>query len=193
MTQHELIMLAAAPLLVLARPLGRLLWGLPQACAALVKARAGRSAAGWISAPLPAWLTHALVLWGWHVPAAFEAGLKSEPLHWLQHVSFFTASVIFWWSIFAGGRSGEKRGVALLSVFTTAVHTTVPGVLLTFSTRLWYPTYAGAANPWALSAIEDQQLGGLVMWVPGGMVFLAAGIALTALWLKEAELRAARR
>lgn len=130
---------------------------------------------------------------GWHVPAAFEAGLKSEPLHWLQHVSFFTASVIFWWSIFAGGRSGEKRGVALLSVFTTAVHTTVLGVLLTFSTRLWYPTYAGAANPWALSAIEDQQLGGLVMWVPGGMVFLAAGIALTALWLKEAELRAARR
>ena len=192
MTQHEIMMLAAAPLLVMARPLGTLLWGLPQAFTRVVKAPAVRSAAAWLSAPLVAWLTHAAVLWGWHVPAAFEAGLQSEPVHWLQHVSFFAAAVIFWWSVFAGGRSGERRGIALLSVFTTAVHTTVLGVLLTFSTKIWYPTYAAAASPWGLSAIEDQQLGGLIMWVPGGMVFLAAGLGLAALWLKESEMRATR-
>jgi putative membrane protein len=77
-------------------------------------------------------------------------------------------------------------------VFTTAVHTTVLGALLTFSATIWYPTYAASASPWGLSPIEDQQLGGLIMWVPGGMVFLAAGIALAALWLKDSEIRAAR-
>jgi cytochrome c oxidase assembly factor CtaG len=118
--------------------------------------------------------------------------LRSEPVHWLQHVSFFLAAVIFWWSVFAGGRSGERRGIALLSVFTTALHTTVLGVLLTFSTKIWYPTYGMATNRWELSPIEDQQLGGLIMWVPGGMVFLAAGLALAALWLKESGMRAAR-
>lgn len=193
MTQHELMMLVAAPLLVLARPLGTLLWGLPRSCSSIVKARGVRAAAGRMSAPLAAWLLHALVLWGWHLPVAFEAGLRSEPVHWLQHLSFFAAAVIFWWSVLVGGRSAEHRGIALLSVFTTAIHTTVLGMLLTFSTRLWYPTYAAAASPWGLSAIEDQQLGGLVMWVPGGMVFAAAGLALAAAWLKGAELSRSAR
>ena len=192
MIQHEIMMLVAAPLLVVARPLGTLLWALPQAFSAFVKAGPVRRAAAWVSAPVAAWLTHTIVLWGWHVPGAFEAALRSEPLHWLQHASFFLAAVIFWWSVFAGGRSGTRRGIALLSVFTTAVHTTVLGALLTFSTKIWYPAYAAAASPWGLSALEDQQLGGLIMWVPGGMVFLAAGMALTAMWLKESEIRAAR-
>jgi cytochrome c oxidase assembly factor CtaG len=192
MTQHEIMMLVAAPLLVVARPLGTLLWGLPEVFSAVVKASAVRRVAGWVSAPVAAWITHTVVLWGWHVPAAFEAGLRSNALHWLQHSSFFLAAVIFWWSVFAGGRSGARRGIAILSVFTTAVHTTVLGALLTFSTTIWYPTYAASASPWGLSPIEDQQLGGLIMWVPGGMVFLAAGMALAALWLKESEIRAGR-
>jgi cytochrome c oxidase assembly factor CtaG len=192
MTQHEIMMLVAAPLLVVARPLGTLLWGLPEAFSQVVKASAVRRTAGWASAPVAAWLAHTVVLWGWHVPAAFEAGLRSDAVHWLQHSSFFLAAVIFWWSVFAGGRSGARRGIAILSVFATAVHTTALGALLTFSTTIWYATYATSATPWGLSAIEDQQLGGLIMWVPGGMVFLAAGLALAALWLKESEMHAAR-
>ena len=191
MTQHEIMMLLAAPLLVMARPLGPLLWGLPTSFVTIVKLRGLRTVAGWISTPLAAWLLHTIVLWGWHVPSAFEAGLRSDPVHWLQHLSFFFAAVVFWWSILAGGKGG-RRGVALVSVFTTALHTSVLGVLLTFSTRVWYPTYADAENPWQLSALEDQQLGGLIMWVPGGMVFLVAGLVLAALWLREAEMRSAR-
>lgn len=191
MTQHEIMMLIAAPLLVMSRPLGTLLWGSPRFVATIISSRALREAGAWLTAPLVAWIAHAIVLWGWHVPAAFEASLRSTPVHWLQHASFFTAAVIYWWSVFAGPRA-ERRGIALLSVFTTAVHTTVLGTLLTFSTALWYPTYGRVERPWALSAIEDQQLGGLIMWVPGGMVFLVAGLALAALWLKESEVRAAR-
>ena len=191
MTQHEMMMLVAAPLLVISRPLGTLLWGLPRILGAAITSHALRRAGAWLSAPLVAWLTHAIVLWAWHVPAAFEASLRSTPIHWVQHTSFFAAAAIYWWSVFGGPRT-ERRGVALLSVFTTAVHTTVLGTLLTFSKTLWYPTYGRVERPWALSAIEDQQLGGLIMWVPGGMVFLIAGIALAALWLKESEVHAAR-
>jgi len=180
MAQHEIMMLVAAPLLVLARPLGTLLWGLPSAFASIAKSRTLRAFAAGLSAPLTAWIVHAAILWGWHVPIAFEAALKAEAVHWLQHSSFFAAAVIFWWSVFHGSRAGGRRGIALLSVFTTAIHTTVLGVLLTFSGRIWYPGYAHAANPWALSPLEDQQLGGLIMSVPGGMVFVVAGLVVTA-------------
>ena len=192
MTQHEIVMLVAAPLLVMARPQGTLLWGLPRMAGALVTSRPLRRAGAWMATPLTAWLLHAIVLWGWHVPDAFDASLRSTPLHWLQHTSFFAVAAIYWWSVLAAGPRGERRGVALLSVFTTAVHTTVLGALLTFSTTVWYPTYARVERPWGLGAIDDQQLGGLIMWVPGGVVFLIAGLALAALWLKESEVRAAR-
>ena len=196
MGQHEIMMLVAAPLLVMARPLGVLLWGLPnglaRCAAAIVQARAVRRAAAWMCAPLAAWVIHAGVLWGWHVPMAFEAGLASEAMHWLQHASFFAAALIFWGSVFARGLAGERRGPAIISVLTTAIHTTLLGTLLTISARVWYPTYAEAANPWHLSAIEDQQLGGLIMWVPGGMIFVIVGVALMALWLKEVGARGSR-
>ena len=194
MIQHELMMLVAAPFLVLAKPFGVLLWGLPtwlaDVLSGLVRTRAMRWLAPHLCSPLVAWLVHAAVLWGWHVPSAFEAALQHSAVHWIQHTSFFISAAIFWWSVFAAGPLSERRGAAILSVFTTAVHTSVLGALLTFSTRLWYPTYAPGFDAWGLTAIEDQQLGGLVMWVPGGTVFLIVGLTLTGMWLKEAEKRA---
>jgi cytochrome c oxidase assembly factor CtaG len=193
MIQHEVMMLVAAPLLVLAKPVGVLLWGLPKPSAdvlgSIVQARMMRELARHACSPIVAWLVHAVVLWGWHVPVAFEAALARDSVHWLQHTSFFVAAVIFWWSVFAAGPLAERRGAAIVSVFTTAVHTSALGALLTFSTRLWYPTYAPGYAPWGLTAIEDQQLGGLVMWVPGGTVFLIVGLLLAAMWLKDAEKR----
>lgn len=194
MIQHELMMLVAAPLLVLAKPFGVMLWGLPKSVASVLSAFVRTRAMRWLAlnlcSPLAAWLVHAAVLWGWHVPFAFEAALENSAVHWVQHTSFFISAAIFWWSVFAAGPLSERRGAAILSVFTTAVHTSVLGALLTFSTRLWYPTYAPGFDAWDLTAIEDQQLGGLVMWVPGGTVFLIVGLALMGMWLKEAEKRA---
>ena len=192
MTQHELMMLVAAPLLVIARPLGTLMWGLPGPVGSAITSHAMRRLGAWLAAPLVAWLVHAVVLWAWHLPGAFESGLRSVPMHWLQHASFFAAAVIYWWSVFSSSAGAERKGVALVSVFTTAVHTAVLGMLLTFSTQIWYPSYAQAQNPWALPAIEDQQLGGLIMWVPGGMAFIIAALVLAAAWLKQAEMRTAR-
>jgi putative membrane protein len=192
MTQHELMMLVAAPLLVVARPLGTLMWGLPGPLGSALTSHSLRRIGAWLAGPMVAWLLHGFVLWGWHVPGAFEAGLRSVPIHWLQHASFFAAAVIYWWSVFSSSAGAERKGVALVSVFTTAVHTAVLGMLLTFSTQVWYPSYEHAARLWGLSAIEDQQLGGLIMWVPGGMAFIIAALVLAAAWLKHAEMRAAR-
>jgi cytochrome c oxidase assembly factor CtaG len=193
MIQHEIMMLVAAPLLVIAKPFGVLLWGLPERAAhALGKAaqaRATRGLARRLCSPLVAWFVHAIVLWGWHAPIAFEAALAHPAMHWIQHTSFFVAAAFFWWSVFAAGPLAERRGAAIVSVFTTAVHTSALGALFTFSTRLWYPAYAPGFAAWNLTAIEDQQLGGLVMWVPGGIVFLVVGLALAGMWLRDAEKR----
>src|SRR5947208_1577483 len=103
MVQHEILMLVAAPLLVMGRPLVPLLWALPRS---LVLA-AGRlwNASGWsrcwrwLTRPLSAWGFHAVVLWAWHAPLLFSWTLRSSFVHSLQHLSFFGSALLFWWAV----------------------------------------------------------------------------------------------
>jgi putative membrane protein len=83
-------------------------------------------------------------------------------------------------------------GAAVLYLFTTAVHTSALGALLTFSQAVWYPAYSETTAAWGFTPLEDQQLGGLIMWVPAGVIYLIAGLWLFALWLRESERRAPR-
>ena len=195
MLQHEILMLIAAPLLVLARPMVTFLWALPIAW----RKRLGRwskrraIARSWdlLTDPLLAWLIHAAAIWAWHVPYLFQLTLRSDLAHTAQHLSFFLSGLLFWWAVFyAGGR--KAYGVAFLYVFTTAIHTGILGALLTFSPRVWYPAYNNTTQPWGLSPLEDQQIGGLIMWVPASLVYLAAGLALCAAWLKASDVRLER-
>ena len=90
------------------------------------------------------------------------------------------------------GRYGRiGYGIAVLYVFLTAVHSSVLGALLTVAPSIWYPWYAATARAWEINALHDQQLAGLVMWVPSGVIFIVLGLALFAAWLGEAERRAA--
>lgn len=191
MVQHEVMMLIAAPLLVWSRPLGPLVWGLPPGWRPGAAVLARRSGLQWAmrvcTRPATAWWIHAVALWGWHAPAAFEAALASAPVHDLQHTSFFLGALVFWWALFESHAGRRQRGAAVFYLFTTLLHTSALGALLTFSTRLWYPSYASSAPDWGLSALQDQQLGGLIMWVPGGMVFLGAALWLFARWLQGAD------
>ena len=182
MVQHELLMLVAAPLLVLGKPLAVWAWALPQS--ALKFAAAAVHAEGWrtfwqrLTAPAAAWSLHAAALWAWHAPALFQAGLQSEAVHVLQHASFLLSALLFWWAVLRG-RAGA---MAVLYVFTTLLHTGFLGALLTFAPAVWYPAYGGTA-PFGLTPLEDQQLGGLIMWVPAGAILMLAGLALLAQWL----------
>ena len=96
---------------------------------------------------------------------------------------------MFWWTLIEGRYGRFGYGAAFAYVFTTALHTSVLGALITFTGRLWYPIYAGRTAPWHLSPMEDQQLGGLIMWIPCGVVFVIVGLAMFAAWIGESERR----
>jgi cytochrome c oxidase assembly factor CtaG len=193
MAQHELLMLIAAPLLVLGRPGIVMLWALPpRARVALGHfAKLSPIAKSWtcISSPLAAWLIHGSTLWVWHVPVLYQATLQSELVHAAQHATFLGTALLFWWTLIHGSAGRMSYGAAVAYVFTTAVHTSVLGALLTCSGRLWYPIYQGRTALWGLSALDDQQLGGLIMWVPAGVVYIVLGLWLFAGWLRESERR----
>jgi putative membrane protein len=194
MTQHEILMLVAAPLLVLGRPVVPFLWALPRSTARSV-ARFSKGSAWqpvWrcISNPFVAWVIHAVVLWSWHVPFLFQATLESDFVHALQHASFLFSALLFWWAVIHGRQRALGFGLAVLYMFTTALHSGLLGALLTFANHVWYPAYIDRANAWGLTPLEDQQIGGLIMWVPAGLVYIAAGLALFAGWLRESGRRA---
>lgn len=185
MVQHELLMVVAAPLFVMSRPLEAWAWALPPAWRQPL-ASAGRVrplAAPWraITQPLGAWTLHAIAVWGWHIPWLFEAALTNEWVHGLQHASFLGTALLFWWSVLGRGVR-RPDAVGLASLFTTMLHTGALGALLTFAPHPWYAHYAAGAAL-RLGPLEDQQLGGLVMWVPGSLAYLVAGLAIVAAWL----------
>ena len=158
MIQHELLMVLAAPLLVLGKPLQSFVW--------LQPVRLAR----WLSDPLLAWALHAAAIWLWHAPRLFEAAVANEAVHFAQHASFLGTAVLFWWTVLA---RAELGGVA--SLFTTMLHTGALGALMTFSRASWYPGYA----------LEDQQLAGLVMWIPAGLAYPITALVIGSRWLRR--------
>jgi cytochrome c oxidase assembly factor CtaG len=131
----------------------------------------------------------AIALWIWHIPALYQATLTSDWIHAAQHLSFFLTAVVFWSALYGVGRSAMGYGAATFYVFGTAVHCSALGALLTFSTVLWYPVYAQTTTRWGLTPLEDQQLGGVIMWVPSAIVFIVIALALFAKWLVESDRR----
>lgn len=190
MVQHEVLMLVAAPLLVLSRPLVTFLWGLPFEWRRTVGrwAKTDYVQRPWmfLTDPLTAWSLHAAAIWIWHAPFMFELTLKSELAHTAQHLSFFLSALLFWWALFYA-RGRKAYGAGVFYIFTTAVHTSILGALLTFAPHIWYPSYSTTTQAWGLTPLEDQQIGGLIMWVPAALVYLAAGLWLFAAWLKESD------
>jgi putative membrane protein len=195
MTQHELLMMVAAPLFVLARPLAPVLWALPsrtrRRLAAALHAPGARRAWRLLTGALTVWVLHGFALWAWHVPSLFEAALASEWIHALQHACFFWTAALFWWAVVHGRYGRLGYGMAVLFVFTTGLHSGLLGALLTWSQSVWYPSYAARAPAWGVAALDDQHLAGLIMWVPAGATFIVVGLALFAAWIGESDRRVA--
>lgn len=193
MGQHELLMLVAAPLLVLGRALLVAITVLPDPVRAIVVRSTRRPSVRriWtrLTSPLTVLVIQAIVLWGWHVPSAFEAALGHDALHAFQHLTFFSAAALFWWALVHGrfGRLGYGAGV--LVVFLTAMHSGLLGALITFSPRPLYATHAARAAAIGVVPLDDQQLAGLIMWIPAGVLLAVAALALLAAWLGEVARR----
>lgn len=194
MTQHEILLVVAPPLLVFGRPIVALGW----ACGAKRRASVMRALDSvaptrvwrWLSAPLSILVLHGLVLWVWHIPALFEAALRNEAIHTVQHASFLLTAVVFWWGIARGRYGRGGYGLASAFVFATAMHTSILGALLTVASRLWYPLYAVRGAPFAVDVADDQVLAGLIMWIPAGVLLGLLALGLFAAWLGEAGRRA---
>lgn len=193
MIEHELLMVVAAPLLVAARPMPTMLLGLPGVWR--------RVAVGWARAPAlrrfwggatelrTATALHIAVLWLWHLPALFVAALASETLHVVQHLSFFISALFFWESVWSRHVRRTGQGEAVLMLFLVSLQAGLLGALLTFSRRIWYPADYGSAPQFGMNPLEDQQLAGLVMWIPACSVYVAGGLIIAGYWLIAMERR----
>jgi putative membrane protein len=180
MGQHMVLLALAPPLLLLGRPGAVILRGLPRAAQGWVlqpRRWPGSGALRRLAASAAlAGVLHGVLLWGWHVPAMFELALRSELVHWLEHVTLLASGMLFWRALLRA--RGPALGWGLVSMLVTVIHSGLLGALLTLAPQPLYGTYARQAG--AAAALADQQLAGLIMWVPMGMVYLLAAIALAA-------------
>ena len=193
MVQHLLLMAVAAPLLVLGYPELVLLWVLPRRARRALGRWPQRNAvvgALWWGSwnPLLIWAVHAVALWGWHMPVLYEWALYDPLVHDIEHLTFFLASVLFW-RVAIDPRSNLRinPGLGVLYLFTTTLHASALGALMALSPRPWYPIYAGRTEAWNLTPLEDQQLAGLIMWMPGCTVYALAAAVLLGSWLHGTE------
>jgi putative membrane protein len=104
-------------------------------------------------------------------------------------VSFLFSALLFWWALLHGRARMRGYGMAVLYIFTTALHTGALGAIITIANHPVYPVYETTTRAFGLTPLEDQQLGGLIMWVPAGLVYVAVALALFAAWLRESEAR----
>ncbi|MBM0108053.1 cytochrome c oxidase assembly protein [Steroidobacter sp. S1-65] len=195
MVEHELLMLLAAPLLVLSRPLETMLWAWPAPARKIigrwVQSAPMRGTWKFLSGGITATVLQAAVLWLWHAPTLFELALATDGWHITQHLSFLISALLFWSAMFHNKQAHGGRALAVLCLFATSVVSGALGALMALSQSPWYPRYAqmGLA-PFGLTPVEDQQLAGLLMWIPGGLVHAVAALILLGALLRDSADRA---
>ena len=193
MVQHLLLLLVAAPLLALSAPSSAILRGSPLA----VRRASGRwrrrlglthENLGVLRHPAAVWLLSVGVIWFWHAAAPYDATLDNQLLHVLEHASFLVTVVLFW-QVVVGVRGAARvsGGLGVLLVFAMAMQSVFLSVLLTFARTPWYSGYATTTAPWGLDTLTDQQLAGVLMWIPAGGIYLAVALALLVSWIRASE------
>ena len=195
MHQHKLLLVVVAPLLLAGAPVRPLLRGLPLTVRrTVIRALAGNTAfralVHAVRRPLIAAALYVVGLYAWHVPALYDAALDHPAVHVFEHLWFLTAALIFWSVVidpvpFRATLPYAARIPFLLLV--GAAQNTILGGLLAFSDRVYYAHYAGTALARGVDPVTDQRLGGVIMWVPGDLIFLTAASLAFFLWLQSEE------
>lgn len=195
MVQHMILILIVAPLLVMSDFHLAFLWALPGAWVKVLIPRLNQNqtlSKAWkvLSNPVFAWLSFSVALWAWHAPAFYEAALNNKVFHIFEHAVFLTTALLFWWVLLKPiGQKYLHYGMAIPYLFTTVLQSGILGALMSFTSRPWYPTYTTLVTPWGLTPLQDQQIAGLTMWIPVGMVFSLLTIGYLAAWLHALEQR----
>lgn len=189
MAEHELIMLVATLLLAASQAGGILAWGLPERIRRALRGNWKAPLASvwrWLTEPITATIIQAVTMWAWHAPALFDRALDNRGWHIAQHASFILASLLFWTAMLKPRRGGYLLSAACL--FLTSLVEGALGALMALSESPWYSAYAAMGlSGIGLDPTTDQQLAGLLMWIPGGLVHGTVALALLYRWLREED------
>lgn len=191
MVQHVLLLLIAAPLLALSSPGAMLLRGAPPAVrrtTARWRRKFGMTKANLrpLRHPAAVWALHVATIWFWHAAVPYDAALDNDLLHVAEHASFLVTGLLFW-RVVLGARGTVSNGLGILLVFTMAMQSVFLSALLTFASGPWYSGYESTTRQWNLEPLADQQLAGVIMWIPAGLIYLGAALALLVGWIQSTE------
>ena len=192
MVQHLMLILIAAPLLVLGAPVLPVMMVLPRTVRrisrTIERAPVVDAVSRAVMNPVVVLALHSIALWAWHLPSPYQAALGDDVLHGGEHVTFVATAMLFWALVIGSrGRRRLGHGPAILLTFVTALQSAALGVVLTFASTVLYPVHASRTQAWGLTALEDQQLAGAIMWIPAGVIYLGVMCALLAGWIKAME------
>jgi cytochrome c oxidase assembly factor CtaG len=195
MVQHLVLLMVAPPLLISGRPGLVTLWAFPlgwrRGISRIWRRTGLRRLAHWLMSPLFVWMLCSSILWFWHLPGPYGWALESEYVHALEHICFLLSSLMFWSVVLEPlGRRRLDYGSTLLFVATFGLQNGLLGALLTFSGRPLYAAYLPTTAAWGLTPLEDQQLAGLIMWIPASLIHLTTLFVLFVAWMRTAERRA---
>jgi putative membrane protein len=184
MVQHGLLIAVAPPLILAGLPGAAYAWMLPvewrRRLARFAPGRTFAASIAWMMSPLIAAAIHGAVLWIWHVPLVFDAALADRRLHMTEHFTFLATALLFWQSLLLARRSTSTSVAGMAAAFATMLHGGFLGALITFSPNVLFGWYIGRTEFWGLTALADQQLAGLIMWVPLGIVYFLTSLFLAA-------------
>jgi cytochrome c oxidase assembly factor CtaG len=197
MIQHMLFMMFAAPLLWFAEPFPVILWALPSRLRHAVgglftRDSAFRRGLAHATSPGVTWLIFISIYLGWHDPTAYNAALYHDWVHDIQHITFFGAAMLYWWPIIGAAphiHSHFPGWAKLPYLIGTVPPNMFVGVSIAFASEVRYTYYESVPRFWGFTVMQDQQISGAIMWIPGSMMFImAALIVLAGLFRKEKAL-----
>jgi putative membrane protein len=165
MVQHLVLTFVAPPLLLLGTPGWMLRPALRQPLVAAV--------ARFVTVPRTAFAIFNLTLAFWHLPPMYNSAMFYHEVHIAQHLMFLVTAVLAWWPLLSPMPDLPRLSYPgqMLYSFLMTLPMTVISIFIVYSDHVLYPAYASAPRLWGLSPLEDQRLGGLIMWIPGGLFF----------------------
>ena len=192
MVQHLLLTLVAAPLLVLGAPLALALRAASPRARLRLASVARSGIVRWATHPIVDWSAFGAVMWASHLSSLYEASLHNPLVHGLEHGLYVTASLLFWWPVI-GLDPGTRRmswPVRLLYVALALPVQSLLGLVLYSSESLLYAHYELAAAPWGPDPADDQTAAGLIMWLGGDLLLIAALALMVGAWMRDEERKA---